>query len=343
MMRALALLLLAAGFALAPTHGAEAQLTSLNMIATLKRAVTVDSEVVRIGDLIDNAGAVAHVPIFRAPDIGTTGVVPTTQVLAAIRAHDLFAIDTRHIAEVEVTRAGRTITAAEIEAKVLHAFAGQYGLGEAKNLTVTFDRAPSAFAIEPAVAADLQLVRSAYDSRTRRFDLQFELPGSAVARRAPLRYSGTMVEIADVAVLTRALQRGETVRASDVAVERRPRSEVTPEHAVRADQVIGLAAKQALRGGQPLRRIDLVRPEMVKRDETITLIYEVPGILLTTRGKALEAGAEGEIVSVLNIQSKRTVQGVVTGVGQVTIAATPVATRTASAEMPDAGSSAESK
>lgn len=341
MTRPFALAAVAAALAFAPGAPAQAQLISLDRIATLKRAITIDSEVVRIGDLVDNAGAAADVPIFRAPDIGTTGVVPTAKILAAVRAHDLFAIDTRHIGEVEVTRAGRAVTTAEIEAKVLAAFAGQYGLGEAKNLTVTFDRTPTAFAVEPAVAADLQVVRSSYDSRSRRFEVLLELPGSAVARRVPLRYSGTMVETAEVAVLTRALQRGETARPSDIAIERRPRSEVNPEHAFRLDQVTGLAAKQPLRGGQPVRRADFARPELVKRDDNVTLIYEVPGILLTTRGKALEAGAEGDLVGVLNVQSKRTVQGIVTGTGQVTIVATPlIATRTAAAG--DAGFS-ESK
>ena len=39
------------------------------------RASPYSSEFVRIGDLVDNAGAVANVAIFRAPDIGTTGSV----------------------------------------------------------------------------------------------------------------------------------------------------------------------------------------------------------------------------------------------------------------------------
>ena len=39
------------------------------------------------------------------------------------------------------------------------------------------------------------------------------------------------------------------------------------------------------------------------------------------RGKALESGAEGDMVNVLNIQSKRTIQGVVTGPGRVTVMA----------------------
>jgi flagella basal body P-ring formation protein FlgA len=51
----------------------------------------------------------------------------------------------------------------------------------------------------------------------------------------------------------------------------------------------------------------------------VTIIYEVPGIGLSARGKAIESGAEGDVVNVLNLQSKRTVQGTVTGPGRVTI------------------------
>ena len=55
----------------------------------LRANVTVTGDVVRIGDLIDNAGAVADVPIFRAPDLGTRGAVATDRIVEAIRPHQL--------------------------------------------------------------------------------------------------------------------------------------------------------------------------------------------------------------------------------------------------------------
>ena len=62
----------------------------------------------------------------------------------------------------------------------------------------------------------------------------------------------------------------------------------------------------------------------MQRDQTVTLIYEAAGLYLTIRGKALEGGTEGDVVSVVNLQSKRTVSGVVIGRGQVSISvATP--------------------
>ena len=62
-----------------------------------------------------------------------------------------------------------------------------------------------------------------------------------------------------------------------------------------------------------------MKPALVQRDESVTLMYEVPGVRLTVRGKAGEPGAEGDVISVLNEQSKRTVQGVVVGPGRVVI------------------------
>jgi flagellar basal body P-ring formation protein FlgA len=293
---------------------------------TLKRAATVTTDIVRIGDLIDNAGAAADTPIFRSPDVGTTGSVPVVKVLDAIRMHHLYLVDTGSLSEVEVTRTGRSIDASEIEARIAGTFAGRYGLGEAKDLTVTLDRPAQPITVEASASGDLAVRNAMIDPRTGRFDITFDLPGGPAMRRSPLRFAGTVVETAPTAVLTRALARGETIKASDLAIERRPKAEI-PAEAIRSpDEAVGFATRQALRTGQPLRRADLGRPELVHRDDNVTLVFEVPGILLTTRGKALEAGAEGDVISVLNPQSKRTVQGIVSGSGRVTVLSTALRT-----------------
>ena len=62
-----------------------------------------------------------------------------------------------------------------------------------------------------------------------------------------------------------------------------------------------------------------MKPDLVQRNETVTLVYEVPGVVLTLRGKAIEGGAEGDTISVINEQSKRIVQGAIVGPGRVAI------------------------
>ena len=62
-----------------------------------------------------------------------------------------------------------------------------------------------------------------------------------------------------------------------------------------------------------------MKQELVARNETVTIYYEVPGMVLTIRGKAMDAGAKGDVVNVLNIQSKRTIQATVSGPGRVNV------------------------
>jgi flagella basal body P-ring formation protein FlgA len=329
MTRALALaVLLAVPLAAAAPACAQVAGAPRSDVPTLKRAVTVSGAIVRIRDLVDNAGAAGDAPIFRSPDVGTTGAVSVETVLAALRPHHLFLVDTRDLTEIEVARDGRLITLKDIEARIARAFTGQYGLGDVKDMVITLDAASRPITID-ASSGDLQLLRAAFDPRSGRFDVAFDMPGGASMRRTPMRYTGTLVDTAEAVLLTRALARNDMIKASDLAVERRPKAELGGELVGSIDQAAGLVARAPLRAGQPLRRTDLMKPEMVRRDETVTLIYEVPGIVLTTRGKAIDAGAEGDVVSVLNIQSKRTVQGVVSGPGRVTIAATAPRPQTA--------------
>jgi flagella basal body P-ring formation protein FlgA len=80
-----------------------------------------------------------------------------------------------------------------------------------------------------------------------------------------------------------------------------------------------MAARGAMQGGRPLRYADLMKPDLVLRNEAVTLVYEAPGMVLTIRGKANDSGAAGDVISVLNEQSKRLVQGVVIGPGRVAV------------------------
>lgn len=293
----------------------------------LKPAVTVASDIVRIGDLLDNAGTLAATPIFRAPDLGQTGTVLTGKIMDALRTHGVARIDTQGIPEVTVTRASRTIAVKEIETRIARALTARYALGDARNVTIAFDRDVRTIELDPSAAGELQLARMSYDTLSRRFDLSFEI---ADGTRRAWRFTGSAVETVEAAVLTHPLARGEVIRASHFTLERRPKAEFVGE--APAADVIGLAARRAVRAGQPLRNADLMKPELVQRNDNVTLIYEAPGMLLTMRGKALESGAQGDTVNVQNAHSKRTVQGTVTAQGRVTVTAMHSAARVLAAQ-----------
>src|SRR5260370_8649440 len=75
----------------------------------LKAQAIVTGDIVRVGDLVEHAGIIANVAIFRAPDLGFTGNVPASAVIEAVRAHALVGLDTGGINEVAVTPASRPL------------------------------------------------------------------------------------------------------------------------------------------------------------------------------------------------------------------------------------------
>jgi flagellar basal body P-ring formation protein FlgA len=305
--------LLACALVLVSTASATAQTAPV-----LRSDILVSAAVVRIGDLVENAGSAANIAVFRAPDLGETGSVPARRVIEALRPHDVVALDTNGVTDIAVTRASRAIGSREMQDRIAKALAGHFPKVEAANVSVTFDRPFRTLHVEPDLGADLTVSRLAFDPRSGRFDILFELPGSAATRKAPLRFSGTAGESYEAATLVRAVARGEILRAGDLVIERRQKHEITD--AVRdTETVIGFAARQPLRAGQVLKRADIGKPELVQRNETILIEFDSPGISLTLRGKALDSGGEGDTVNVINLQSKRNLQGIVSGPGRVKV------------------------
>jgi flagella basal body P-ring formation protein FlgA len=300
------------------TVAADAGLTAM---PTLRADITVTADVVHIGDLVKNAGKVAEVAIFRSPDLGTRGAVSVDRVIDALQPYGLEGLDVRGLSEVVVTRTSRAIAEPEITAAIAKALAGHFGLGDAQNIAVSFDRSLRTLQVEPTAGGDLQVVALGYDPHSTRFDVTVDLPSSAVLHRQPVRFIGTAVETVAAVAVAHPVERGEVLKPSDLVVMRRPKSgdiSITTT----ADAV-GLAARHALRPEQPLHAADLMKPELVQRNDTVTLIYQAPGLMLTLRGQAQDTGGFGDSIGVLNVESKRVVQGVVSGPGRVTITALP--------------------
>ncbi|MEW6643616.1 MAG: flagellar basal body P-ring formation chaperone FlgA [Pseudomonadota bacterium] len=307
----------------------------------LRATVSVASDVVRIGDLVDNAGSAAQIAVYRAPDLGTTGSLSTAQVLATLRTYQVIGVDTQDLREVSVTRLARTLSGKDVERQVGRALERRNGLGDAADLTITFDRDLRTLQLDPANTGELRAIATRYDARNGRFDVLFEISNGNPASPTRLRFTGTAVETVDAVVVTRSLDRGETVRAADVMIERRAKAEAGRD-ALRRDQVVGMQARKPLHSGQVLRAIDLAKPDLVQRDQPVTLIYQTESLYLTMRAKAVDSGSEGDSVSVMNPQSKRIVQGVVTGPGQVTISV-PTPRPITTAALPDTAAAAKAE
>jgi flagella basal body P-ring formation protein FlgA len=300
----------------------------------LRPEVNLGRDLVTFGDLLPGlAGERAGIAAFRAPALGETGTIQVSRIVEAARGagivRDGAELERPGFSQVVVTRLARRVGAGEIEAAVKIGLQQRFGV-DARLFALTIDGGAPAVAIEPELTGELTVSELSFDARSRRLQARLAVPGSAAMRLKPLRISGQLVETIEVVVPKRTIARGETVSQDDVVVERRPRDGQGGEIIGDARAAIDKVARRALLAGVPLRNGDVQREEIVAKGELVTIVYEAPGLLITMRGRVNESGAKGDVVSVTNPQSKRTLQGTITGPGRVTVK--PAIGRIASAQ-----------
>lgn len=291
--------------------------------AALRASVTVSGPVVTLGDFFDDAGPLADRPLFRAPDLGTTGPVSAARVVDMARGLGLAGADAGGLIEVSVTRLSRSVESSEIARLIAVEAMRRPGRADdvsIDDLEVVFDgpvapRAADARSTEPVRVVSLSMV-----PQTGRFDALVQIDQGDRADRIHLR--GQVLETAAVTVLNRPLARGDIVAAEDVRVDRQPRGRSGVLHSiVDPSDIVGRQARRAMRAGQAVAASDFARPQVVGRGETVTVVFRTKALQVTGRGQTLQAGAVGDLIPVLNPQSKRTIHATVVGPGLVEISA----------------------
>ena len=284
----------------------------------MKRDVVINREVITLGDLVEQAGGAADTPVFRAPALGRTGTIQASRIAEAALNAGLPTLDTGLVGQVVVTRAARKVTKAEMEQAIRAALTGRYGMDQA-DVTLALEGNETAVFVEPEANGDIRVQDLVLDTKAQRIQATLSIAGSRALTLKPMVVSGQVIDTVEVPVLARTLQRGEPVRASDVRLERRPRAEVAGSGFVDLAALTGRMARSSLQTGAVLREADLVKQEVVEKNAAVSVVYEAPGLQLSMRGKAMEAGGLGDSILVQNVQSKRSLQAVVTGPGRVSV------------------------
>jgi len=139
-----------------------------------------------------------------------------------------------------------------------------------------------------------------------------------------LAFSAFAQNASDVEVVVPAhdIARGAVISENDLTTKGFPAVRLNDAIIRSAADAAGREAKRALRAGEILRSNDLKRPALVAKGATVTMIFEAPGMKLTSVGRALAEGGEGDTIAVLNPISYRQVIAVITAPGTVRVGTT---------------------
>lgn len=120
-------------------------------------------------------------------------------------------------------------------------------------------------------------------------------------------------------VLDHPVAKGDLLTAGDFVTQDVPA--VQARALPRLKDIVGMEAARALQAGTMVRTSDVIRPQLVRRGEPVTIALRDGGLSITTAGRALGNGAAGEFVRIVSLSTNRTLDGVVEATGMVRVAA----------------------
>lgn len=283
--------------------------------ATLRPQSVVRGDVIHVGDLFDGAGPAARAVAAPAPAPGRKEVFDLRRLSGIAARHGLDWTPRGRYIRAVVERAGAPIDQGEIEKRLTRALRAK---GVVNDVRVKIFSRNLNLQADPAGREPFWFENIRYDDRSGRFAATMVIPAGD---RAPARVklSGRAEAVVAVPVLNRRIGRGEIVRKRDLVWRKFRKMRVRRNILLDGRAIAGLAARRPLSAGVPLREGDVEPPLMVARGSLVTLMLQTNQMMLTVRGKSLQAGARGQVIQVINIRSKRIIEGVVEGPGRVRV------------------------
>ncbi len=123
----------------------------------------------------------------------------------------------------------------------------------------------------------------------------------------------------DVLVANKSLHKGQIFDERQVRYQKQNISRLNNGYYSRNDDLSDLEVRRNLKRGAILTPASLRPRLMVKSGQQVTLVLDYKGLQIKSSGQALQSARRGEVIKVRNNQSKRIVEGIVSGEARVRV------------------------
>lgn len=295
-------------------------------ILKLKTNIEVQKDIVTLGDIFENMTRYRSEAIFKSPALGRQGTVSIDRLIEAAERYD-FTFDTPlNLKKIKISRPAREIKASLIKSMILEKIQKENEFTKSTDINhfketktkLTFNTPLKAIMVPLNFSGELKFKKFTYNKLRGTFQAIIQ-PKEANRQTFLENINGKTQTVVIHAVVKRGIKKGETIDASDIELaEFSPRR--VPRNAIQTKkQLIGMVASKRLRAGSIIRSSDIETRKVIKKDQLVTLILQKPGMSLKTQGKAVTSGSLNETITVMNIQSKRIIHGIIKGPGLVMV------------------------
>ena len=281
---------------------------------SLKGDITVNTDIVPVGDMFDNPGELSETAIFRAPSPGTTGIVPLADIENAARAIGLSDFENVGYTRIRVARLTTVVDAPALATLISAELSRRGVLANGITADTHFDLANvslNASQVEtPATLSDLR-----YTAQTGQFSARFMIAGID----QPVDLTGNVQLMAKAPRLLDTYAAGTVLAASDFEFTDVPLVTAAAGGYAALDQLVGKQLVRQSQAGIMLRASDVTDPTAVTRNALVTAYIKVGAMTLTVKGQALSTVSAGQPVDILITVTKKVLHGVARADGTVEI------------------------
>ncbi len=276
---------------------------------------TLRAPVVRLADLFDDAGKNADRVLGPGPGPGARIVVEARQLAAIARQ---FGVDWRPASggdRAVLERPGRPLAREEAVAALAAALASAGAPADTEIEIPGFD--PPMVPLDGKAAP--VVTQFDYDNTSGRFTAVLCLGGAAMDAPVSWRVSGQAVAMLELPVAATRLLPGTVLRAEDLRMAKVRATRIQGAVVRQPEEAIGMQLRHQAAPGEPLQQAELAQPRLVQRRAQVLMVLDSPGISVTASGQALDEGAAGDRVRVLNPVSHAVVEAEVMADGRVRV------------------------
>ena len=294
------------------THGHAAE-----ALVVLQRNVVVDGDVVRLSDIFAGIDQGRDVDLIYAPEPGRRTVLDYRWLARVARAYKLEWRPSSRLDRAVVERSSRLLDGRRVLDRLAAALTAE---GVDPDVAIALDGGPPRIYLPADGPRELHLESLSLDRQRQRFSAvmttEANHPG---ARRFTL--SGRYHPMIQVPVLARPMRPGEVIGRGDVVWTSVRQGRLDRNAATELAQILGQTPRRPLRADRPIRIGQIQAPILVAKGSLVTVTVRRPNMVLTARGRAKEDGARGALIRIINLNSKKIIEAVVSGPGRAAIAA----------------------
>ncbi len=282
---------------------------------SLKQNSVVTGDTIRLDDVFQGLSSNEDKVLGLAPQPGQEMVLNARTLLRIAVALDLPWRPVNSSDHIVLTRAASVVDRAMIEDALRATLANEGVSGKYK---IIIPDSAARIVLSPDVAPNVEIADFTMKPETGWFEATLAAPSAAdpVSR---VKINGTMQKLVDVPVLRGPLKAGDIIGERDLDYIEVSEKDVRQDMILKKEDLIGMTPRRMTSPGKVLKAVDFESPQIITRGDVVTMTFSQGGMTLTASGKAMEHGAKGDVIRVVNNSSKKTIEGLVTGDKEVTI------------------------